>query len=82
MNDEELLRQAAICQTVYFDGFGAFRKINGVLRCVAFTLGSGAQLNLIVSLKGAEAGCIDARRALDEPSVKSLTIWGGAVRAH
>jgi len=70
MNDEELLRQAAIVPTMYFDGFGAFRKINGVLRCVGFTIGSGAQMNLIVSLIGAEAGNKEARRVLEENTLK------------
>ena len=66
MNDEELLSQAAGMPTIYVDGFGAFRKLNGVLRCVGFIVGSGAQVNLIVSLTGAEAGIVDARLALDE----------------
>jgi hypothetical protein len=64
MNDEELLLQAMNVPTVYFDGFGGFRKINGVLRCVGYVLGSGAQLNLIVSLSGAEAANSEARRVL------------------
>jgi hypothetical protein len=72
MNDEELLSQAAGMPTIYVDGFGAFRKLNGVLRCVGFVVGSGAQINLIVSLTGAEAGIADARLALDEESSKSF----------
>lgn len=70
MNDEELLLQAATMPTVYLDGFGAFRKINGVLRCVGFVIESGAQLNLVVSLTGAEAGIIEARRTLDAKATK------------
>lgn len=71
MNDEELLSQAAGMPTIYVDGFGAFRKLNGVLRCVGFVVGSGAQINLIVSLTGAEAGIADARTALDEQPTKN-----------
>lgn len=72
MNDDELLVQATGMQTIYVDGFGAFRKINGVLRCIGFTIDGGAQLNLIVSLIGAEAGIADAQRALDEKGAKSI----------
>jgi hypothetical protein len=70
MNDEDLLQQAAEMRTVYVDGFGAFRKLNGVLRCVGYVIGSGAQLNLIVSLTGAEAANTEARRVLEEPPTK------------
>ncbi|MCK1322116.1 hypothetical protein IVA94_14690 [Bradyrhizobium sp. 156] len=70
ITDEELLMQAAAMPTVYVDGFGAFRKINGVLRCVGYVLGSGAQLNLIVSLTGAETSTIEAKRVLEEKPVK------------
>jgi hypothetical protein len=69
MNEEELLRQAASVPTFYFDGFGAFRKINGVLRCAGFVIGGGVQLNLIVSLNGAETAIADARKALDAKEV-------------
>jgi hypothetical protein len=82
MNDEELLLQAAEMRTVYVDGFGAFRKINGVLRCVGYVIGSGAQLNLIVSLTGAEAANRESRRTLDEAPVRGSTIWNTAVLAH
>ncbi|MGY3359776.1 hypothetical protein ACVWZK_006439 [Bradyrhizobium sp. GM0.4] len=71
MNDEELLTQAAAMPTVYVDGFGAFRKINGVLRCVGYVIGSGAQLNLIISLSGAESSIIEAKRTLEEKPVKT-----------
>jgi hypothetical protein len=72
MNDEELLRQAASVPTFYFDGFGAFRKINGVLRCAGFVIGGGPQLNLIVSLNGAEAAIAAAKKALDEDEVGNV----------
>lgn len=72
MNDEELLRQAANMPTFYFDGFGAFRKINGVLRCAGFIIGTGAQLNLVVSLSGAEKAIADARGALDAKEVSDI----------
>ena len=71
MNDEELLAQAANVQTVYFDGLGAFRKINGVLRCVGYIIGGGAQINLLVSLTGAEAANTEVRRVLDQKRVKN-----------
>jgi hypothetical protein len=74
MNDEELLLQAAHVPTAYFDGFGAFRKINGVLRCVGYIIGGGAQLNLIVSLTGAKAANIEAHRVLSEESTKHNAI--------
>jgi hypothetical protein len=82
MNDEELLVQAANVSTMYFDGFGAFRKINGVLRCVGYTIGSGAQLNLIVSLTGAEVGIVEARRTLDEKPAKPISIFDRLQLAH
>jgi hypothetical protein len=82
MEDEELLLQAANCPTSYFDGFGGYRKINGVLRCVGFILGSGAQLNLIVSLSGAEMANRRTREMLDEKPTKGLHIWGGTALAH
>lgn len=82
MQDEELLLQAANVPTMYFDGFGAYRKINGVLRCMGFILGSGAQLNLVVSLHGAELAQRATRDILDEKPVKGLKIWGGTALAH
>lgn len=83
MTDEELLLQAANCPIIYLDGFGAFRKINGVLRTVGHVLGSGAQVNLIVSLAGAEAANVAARRVLDEkPARVGLYMWGGGAIAH
>ena len=83
MNDEELLQQAANCQTAYFDGFGGYRKINGVLRCIGYTIGSGAQLNLVVSLAGADMAYRETRRVLEEhPAKKGLHIWGGSMLAH
>jgi hypothetical protein len=82
MNDEELILQAANCQTMYFDGFGAYRNVNGVLRCIGYIIGSGAQLNLVVSLAGAEIANRETRRMLDEKPVKGLTIWNGAALAH
>lgn len=72
MTDDELMLQAAGLPTVYLDGFGAFRNINGVLRCIGFVVGSGAQLNLLVSLVGAEAGIAEARRVLDEKPAKAV----------
>lgn len=82
MTDEELLQESANCPTAYFDGFGAYRKINGVLRCIGFIIGTGAQLNLVISLPGAEMAQRETRRILDEQVVKGITIWGGTALAH
>lgn len=82
MNDEELLQEAANCPTMYFDGLGAFRNINGVLRYVGFIIGSGAQLNLVLSLTGAEAANRETRRVLDEGPSNRDTPWSKAARAH
>lgn len=82
MTDEELLLQSADAPTMYFDGFGGYRKINGVLRCIGFIIGSGAKLNLVVSLAGAEMANRETRRVLDEEQVKRLAVWGGAAVAH
>ena len=82
MNDEELLRQAASVPTFYFDGFGAFRKINGVLRCAGFVIGGGVQLNLIVSLNGAEAAIADAKKALDAKETSEVRVMERIRLAH
>lgn len=82
MNEEELLRQAANAPTLYFDGFGCFRNINGVLRCVGYVIGGGAQLNLIVSLTGAEAANAEVRRVLEEPSTKRASSMDWLRTAH
>lgn len=82
MEDEELLRQAANCPTMYFDGFGSYRNINGVLRCIGFIHGSGAQLNLVVSLTGANHAYRETRRVLDEGPTKQDQIWRGTSLAH
>ena len=74
MNDEELLEQATTVQTIYCDGFGAFRKINGALRCVGYVIGSGAQVNLIVSLTGADAANKEARRVLDQKQLRNDSV--------
>lgn len=82
VNDEELLTQAAAMPTVYVDGFGAFRKINGVLRYVGYIIGDGAKLNLIVSLAGTELAQREIRRVMDEEQVQRLAIWGGTSVTH
>jgi hypothetical protein len=82
MTDEELLQQSAGCPTIYVDGFGGYRKINGVLRCIGYVIGSGAQLNLVMSLAGAEATNQMTRQALDETPTKGLHIWNGAGLSH
>jgi len=83
MTDEELLAQSASLAPIYVDGFGAFRKVNGVLRCVGWVIDAGAQLNLIVSLAGADQGTRAARHVLDEKApVRCIHIWNGAALAH
>lgn len=82
MTDEELLMQCGGVRTFYLDGFGAIRKINGVIRSVGYVLNGGAQLNLIVSLAGANAANIEGRRILDENPVSGLTIWSGTRLSH
>ena len=82
MNEEELAAESGSVPTMYFDGFGYFRKINGVLRCVGFVLGGGAQLNLIVSLTGAGLASTETKRVLDEPPVTGVGMWSGRALAH
>jgi hypothetical protein len=82
MTDEELLLQATGTPTIYVDGFGAYRTINGVLRCIGYVIGSGAQLNLVMSLAGAEATNRMTRAALDEKTTKGIHIWERVGLAH
>jgi hypothetical protein len=79
MTDEDLMAQAAALAPVYVDGFGAFRKSNGVLRCIGWVIESGAQLNLIVSLAGADEAIRAARFALDAkpPNKTVIESWNG-----
>lgn len=82
MTDEELTGQGAHVPTMYFDGFGAYRKVNGVLRCIGFVLGAGAQLNLVVSLAGAAEANLQTRHALDDRPTRNLTMWESENRHH
>lgn len=84
ITDDELLQQAAHCPTMYFDGFGAYRRINGVLRCVGYIFGAGAQLNLVVSLVGADSAQQATKRLLeDRPSESAVAaIWSGNDVSH
>lgn len=82
MSDEDLLAQAPGVQTMYFDGFGAYRKVNGVLRCIGYVMEGGAQLNLIVSLAGADAANAATRRALDGKPTNCISIWHGSSLPH
>lgn len=82
MTDEELLLQSGNIPTLYFDGFGGYRKTNGVLRCIGYIIGSGAQLNLVVSLTGADLAANETRRTLDDKPIKGLSIWRGASLSH
>lgn len=82
MTDEELLGQSATLPTMYFDGFGAYQCMNGVLRCIGYVLQTGANLNLVVSLTGADQAQIDTARALQQKPTKALRIWSGSKLAH
>ena len=82
MSDEELLLQSSALPPVYVDGFGAFRKINGVLRCVGWVIDAGAQLNLIVSIVGAEESNRAARHVLDGKASACTHIWNGMSLRH
>ena len=82
MTDEELVERASTLVPVYVDGFRAYRKVNGVLRCIGFTIETAdiiPQLNLIISLVGADQSMIDAQNAL-HAVVGSA--WAGAMRSH
>ncbi len=82
MTDEELILQSVNCATMYFDGFGAIRKVNGVMRAIGYVIGSGAQLNIVVSLAGMEIANKESRRVLDEKVVKLVHVWGGMGLPH
>ncbi|MET4529171.1 hypothetical protein [Bradyrhizobium sp. JR18.2] len=82
MTDEELLEQSATIPTIYCDGLGAFRKINGSLRCIGYVIGSGAQVNLIISITGADAANREARRILEEPPTQRQTSIDWLRAAH
>ena len=83
MSEEELLALAVNAPTIYVDGFGAYRKSNGILRCIGFVYGGGPQLNLVMTVIGAEEANRATRRSLDSLPSKSLTIWdAGGVTAH
>lgn len=82
MTDKDLIEQAANLTPIYVDGFGAFRKINGVLRCIGYVLETGAHLNLIVSLAGADQAQIETQRVLREQPTSSIQIWSGEALAH
>jgi hypothetical protein len=81
MTDEELLAAAPSLPVLYYDGFGAYRKLNGVLRCVGWTV-DGAQANVIISLPGAEQANRATRHALDEKSSTLVNVWHGVRLAH
>lgn len=83
MTDEDLLAQSGSLPTMYFDGFGNFQRVNGVLRCIGYVLQTGANLNLVVSLTGADQAQIETARILrDQEPVKGFRIWAGAKLAH
>jgi hypothetical protein len=82
MTDEELMEQAASLTPIYVDGFSCFRKLNGVLRFIGWTIDGGAHLSLIVSLDGADNAIRAARFALDAESPKTIESWNGARLAH
>jgi hypothetical protein len=82
-SDEDLIEQAMNMPLTYCDGFGAYRKVNGVLRTIGFVLQGGANLNLACSLVGADDAQAATAKALrlKEPA-KGITIWNGTNLAH
>jgi hypothetical protein len=82
MTDQDLMEQAPAISVLYFDGLGAFRKINGVLRCVGYTLELGAQMNVLISLAGAEQAIRSIRFALDAKEVPKIGVGSGSTLAH
>jgi len=82
MTDQELLDAAPGLPVLYFDGYGAYRKINGILRCVGYTLGVGPQYNLVTSLAGADATNKIVRQILDEAPVRPIKVWNGSRLPH
>jgi hypothetical protein len=83
MTDEELIEQACNLPAVYVDAFGAYRQVNGVLRCVGYLYQGGAQLNLICSLTGADRAQADTLRVLrEEPAQTTYQKWRGTSAAH
>lgn len=83
MTDEELRAQAPGLPVLYFDGYGNFQKVNGVLRCVGWTIGIGGQYNIISSLAGAGIACVEAQRVMeDRKPVGCISIWNGTSLAH
>jgi hypothetical protein len=82
MTDEHLMDQAPAIPVLYFDGLGAFRKINGVLRCVGYTHELGAQMNVLISLAGAEQAIRAMRFALDAKEAPKTTIGVGSALPH
>ena len=77
MTDEELQEAAPTLPVLYFDGFGNYKKVNGLLRCTGYTLGVGPQYNLVTSLAGADATNRIIRRILDERQVGGMINWDG-----
>jgi hypothetical protein len=83
VSEEDLLLQAPTLPVLYFDGFGAFRKMNGLLRCVGFTLELGAQYNVLISLTGADVANRATRAVLDQkPVAPAITMWNGISLPH
>ncbi len=82
MTDEELIEQAQSLPLIYVDGFGAYRKMNGVLRCVGFVLQGGATLNLAVSLLGADDAQLRTARTLHDEQPKAITVWNERLLSH
>lgn len=82
MTDEELMALSIGMPITYCDGFGAYRQVNGLLRCVGYALNSGIQLNLAVSLIGANHAQAETRRVLNEEPSRCLQIWNGMNLPH
>jgi hypothetical protein len=81
MTDEEMIAQALSLPHLYFDGYVAYRKMNGVLRCIAHIDGV-PQYNIITSVVGADLANRATRLALDAKPTRAIAIWAGKSLPH
>lgn len=87
--DDIAIEEPHSVREYYCDGFGTFRKINGVLRCTGYVIETAphgsiriATVKLIISLAGANQAQMEARRVLDETPTKGIHIWQGDKVSH
>lgn len=82
MKDDDLIEQAMNLPLIYCDNFGAFREINGLLRCVGYVIQGGATLNLACSLSGAEHTQQETHRILRASASKPIYIRDWSAATH